>query len=394
MKKELKQEMPVKILYLVHILEDAAVRRRTEMLMATGASIQLAGFYRSERPVDEVVGVRAMSLGQTSDAALFSRIGKVIFAIPKIWRLRRQIADSEVIIARNLEVAVLGLFVRGFIAPGSALVYESLDIHRMLLRKDVVGRIMRRIEAAVLRRSKLAIVSSPAFIEFHFNRHYSEKPPFLLIENKILDPDDHLAEAPPAPEPSRDGPWRIGWFGIIRCAKSLAILDRLTRALDGRLEVIIRGKPARHEFEDFDKIVAENLNIRFEGPYRNPDDLKQIYQEVHFTWAIDFFEEGANSSWLLPNRLYEGGYHASVPIALGSVETGQWLTRNGLGLVLPDDLETALGRFLASSDGRERWQAMREAMQAADRSLWLSGSAEHARIAGILARLRADDQKV
>ena len=41
--------------------------------------------------------------------------------------------------------------------------------------------------------------------------------------------------------------------------------------------------------------------------------------DVHFTWAIDFYEAGANSDWLLPNRLYEGGAHGAVPIALAGV---------------------------------------------------------------------------
>jgi hypothetical protein len=381
----------MKILYLVHMLEDAAVRRRTTMLREAGGTVTLAGFYRADTPVGAVDGASAHPLGQTSDAALLSRIGKVFLAIPKLWRLRREIADADVIIARNLEVAVLGLFVRRFIARRASLVYESLDIHRMLLRDDVIGRIMRAIEAAVLRRSALLIVSSPAFVEHHFERRHGEKPPVLLIENKILDPHDRLAAAPPATVPELSGPWRIGWFGIIRCRKSLAILDRLTRRLDGRLEVIIRGKPARHEFEDFDAIVAANPHIRFEGPYRNPEDLEQIYSEVHLTWAIDFFEEGTNSSWLLPNRLYEGGYYASTPVALASVETGRWLRRHGLGLVLPDDVETALGAFLSGPESRKTWLEMREKMRAADRSLWLCGSAEHARIAGSLARLGANE---
>lgn len=383
----------MKILYLVHMLEDAAVRRRTDMLAATGMSICLAGFYRSAEPVAEVSGIQAMPLGQTNDAALLSRIGKVFLAIPKLWARRKQIADTNVIIARNLEVAVLGLFARAFIARRASLVYESLDLHRMLLREDLIGRIMRSIESTVLKRSRLAIVSSPAFIDHHFRQRYTLLPPFLLIENKILDPHDRLAEMPATSEPQAGPPWRIGWFGVIRCAKSLAILDRLTRSLDGRLEVIIRGKPAKHEFIDFDGVIAANPHIRFEGPYRNPDDLERIYSEIHLTWAIDFFEEGQNSSWLLPNRLYEGGYYGSVPVALGSVETGRWLARHGLGLVLPDDLEAALGKFLASADVEKQWQSMRHAMAGADRSLWLSGSAEHAGIAGWLRddRIREQD---
>jgi succinoglycan biosynthesis protein ExoL len=55
---------------------------------------------------------------------------------------------------------------------------------------------------------------------------------------------------------------------------------------------------------------------------------------VHFTWAIDYFEAGQNSDWLLPNRLYEGSAQGAVPIALNSVETGRWLAARDAGLRL------------------------------------------------------------
>jgi hypothetical protein len=73
-------------------------------------------------------------------------------------------------------------------------------------------------------------------------------------------------------------------------------------------------------------------------------DLPALYGQAHFCWAIDFMEDGLNSAWLLPNRLYEGSRHGAVPIALCDVETGRFLTRRGFGLPLAglDDLEGVL----------------------------------------------------
>ena len=119
-----------------------------------------------------------------------------------------------------------------------------------------------------------------------------------------------------AAPPAAGEPWKIGWFGALRCRKSLELLAAFTRQMDGRFEVVLRGRPAYSEFDDFDGLVAAEPYIRFAGPYRNPEDLAAIYGEVHFSWAIDFFEEGLNSSWLLPNRLYEGCRFGAVPIAM------------------------------------------------------------------------------
>ena len=73
---------------------------------------------------------------------------------------------------------------------------------------------------------------------------------------------------------------------------------------------------------------------------------------MHFTWAIDYFEEGLNSAWLLPNRLYEGGLFGSVPIALADVETGRWLAKRGAGVLVGDPVEDLAGALAAMTPER------------------------------------------
>ena len=104
--------------------------------------------------------------------------------------------------------------------------------------------------------------------------------------------------------------------------------------------------------------------------YRNPEDLAAIYGEVHFSWAIDFFEEGLNSSWLLPNRLYEGCRFGAVPIAMRQTETGRFLADRHLGLLLEEASPEALAAVL---DGlaAEAYAAKRQKIVAQDRGTWV-----------------------
>ncbi len=89
--------------------------------------------------------------------------------------------------------------------------------------------------------------------------------------------------------------------------------------------------------------VAALPGVEYAGPYR-PGDLPRLYGRVHFAWCIDYFEEGLNSAWLLPNRLYESLAHGAVPLALADVETGRWLAAADVGLRLPSG--EALGPVL------------------------------------------------
>lgn len=327
----------LKILYLVHDLADPAVRRRVLMLQSGGAQVTLAGFRRSDNALAAVEGVAPIELGVTADGRFAQRIGAVAKACLAIGTSLRDVARPDVIVARNLEMLAVANRVTSVFGGNVPIAYECLDIHRLLLRDDMVGKTLRGAETRLGRKAGLLITSSPAFIEHYFRPLSGLDLPPLLLQNQVLDLDDDdgtevAVTSPPAPAE----PWRIGWFGALRCAKSLDLLTTFSHAMVGRAEIVLRGRPAYSEFDDFDGLVRNEPFLSFHGSYRNPEDLARIYSAVHFSWAIDFFEEGQNSSWLLPNRLYESCRHGTVPIALAGTETARFLKERGLGVILPD----------------------------------------------------------
>jgi succinoglycan biosynthesis protein ExoL len=194
----------------------------------------------------------------------------------------------------------------------------------------------------------------------------------MLLPNKVLELGAPQVSAREAAPPAAGEPWRIGWFGALRCRKSLDLLAAFTRQAGGRFEVVLRGRPAYREFDDFDGFVAAEPHIRFGGPYRNPDDLAAIYGDVHFSWAIDFFEEGLNSAWLLPNRLYEGCRYGVVPIAMAGTETARFLSERRLGVLLDDASVEGLEAALSGIDAKS-YLALRQRVAAHDGTEWVAG---------------------
>lgn len=293
----------------------------------------------------------------------------------------RALRGVDGVMARQLETLALAAMARAVTAPRAKLTYECLDVHRLMTARSAPGRALRALEGGLLRRCGLLLVSSPGFVREHFAKAYSALPPVRLVENRVLESelapgelarltavrtDPHAVGQPqtpgsgPAPGLPPGPPWRIGWFGMIRDARSLALLADLVRRLPGRVEVVIRGRPARTAVPEFDRTVAGTPGLRFLGPYDRATELAAIYGDVHFTWAVDFYEAGANSDWLLPNRLYEGGLYGTVPIALAEVETGRWLAAKGAGLLLREPLEETLPALLESMDA-DRYAAAKRA---------------------------------
>lgn len=374
------------VLYLVHDLADPAVRRRVLMLLTGGATVTLAGFRRDDNPLAGIEGIQPIELGRTRDRRFLQRTLAVLRAT---FRLRRMVAglkrQPDVIIARNLEMLTLAERAAGLMARRPPIAYEALDIHRLLLRRDPLGALLRAVERRLGRNARLLITSSPAFLRAYFARFAQISAPVELVENKVL----ALTEEAPLPvEGSRRAgpPWVIGWFGALRCRRSLALLAAFSRAMGGRFRIVLRGRPAHGEFEDFDGLVAREPFIEFLGPYRNPEDLAAIYRGVHFVWTIDFFEEHANSQWLLPNRLYEGCAAGAVPIAMANSESGRLLAGRGIGLLLEAAEEKPLEALVGDIDG-ERYRALANAVARRDRREWICGPEDCLRLVDRLKSL-------
>lgn len=335
----------VKLAYFVHDLTDPAVSRRVRMLKAGGADPVVLGFRRADRAPSEIEGAPVVDLGRTHDGRMAQRAAMTALTALGAGRLKRHLAGATVIMARTLEMLAVAAAARRLARSEARLAYECLDIHRLMLGTGAKSRALRAMERRLMRQSDLLVVSSPAFLEAYFEplQGVGRDLPLatLLVENKVLELESGPSRAPATPPPGP--PWRIGWLGAIRCRKSLAILTALAARRPDLVEVRIHGRPAYTEFDDFEGQVAGHPNIAFGGGY-GAADLPRLYGEVHFAWAIDYMEEGLNSSWLLPNRLYEASRHGAVPIALTAVQTGKQLEALGFGVRLddPGELERRL----------------------------------------------------
>jgi succinoglycan biosynthesis protein ExoL len=253
-------------------------------------------------------------------------------------------------------LALAGKLLSGSTAP---LVYEVLDVQRVFLGSGLVSRLFRWAERQLLKRSDLLVISSPGFDAHYFRSVQGYRGRLFLLENKISFAQAAAVArpvlskaAPCAPRPAPDK-WVIGWFGTLRCPQSLAMLCRIAEALPDKVEIYLRGVPTETGLEAFQRAIAGHPNMIYDGEYRNPDDLAEIYGRVHLTWAFDFLDAGTNSDWLLPNRLYEGGYFGSVALASSHTQTGAKVRELGLGYTFGPPEADNLIAFL-------RWYSMDE----------------------------------
>ncbi|MBM7069102.1 hypothetical protein [Actibacterium sp. 188UL27-1] len=325
------------IAFFGHNAGDAAVRRRADAFLKSG--YEVTGFMPHRGPV-LASPWPVIDLGETRDNDYLHRI-RSIFSGARLAMAHSDILrDASLIYARNLDMLATAAHVKRRLGLNAALVYECLDIHHKLTGHSAIAKILRRIERRLLQQSALVVISSPRFEAEHFAVHHPGQYRSFLIENRLV-ADEGLPERPQPSAPS-DGPLRIGWFGNLRCRRSLDLLLDLAKRFPDDVLIYLRGYPALGVFPDFEGEIAPYPNVTYGGRYQAPDDLELIYRAVDVVWAGDWYEAGANSVWLLPNRVYEGGYFTTPALAPSGTETAAWLTRNNAGLLVDDPVEQTL----------------------------------------------------
>lgn len=331
------------IAFFGHDVADAAIRRRVRALQADGFSV--TGFMmRRREPLDQEW--ENVDLGQTRDGAFLQRIKQVFRGARIAAASGANLRSADMIYARNLDMLACAFLAKRYAGLKTPVVYECLDIHRLLCRKDPVGMLLRALEGWLLRKSRALVVSSPAFLTAHFDRYYPGAAKTFLIENRLAGGADYGVRHSNG-KGDKPGHLTIGWVGNLRCSRSLDLLCQVAEKFQGRVRIDLHGVPALTEIPDFDARISIHENIVFHGRYRSPEDLPAIYAPLDVVWSGDFMEAGLNSVWLLPNRIYEGGYYCTPPIAPAETETGRWVAGHACGFPLAEPIEETLPALVA-----------------------------------------------
>lgn len=335
-----------RIAFFGHDAADAAVRRRVKGFVEDG--VDVTGFMMRRRDPG-ALDWENIDLGETRDGAFLQRIRQVFAGARIAASNKDKLAACDLIYARNLDMLACAFLAKRHTKLATPVIYESLDVHRLLTRQDIVGAGMRWLERLLLKRSAGLVVSSPGFIRNHFEKRYPGHYRAFLVENRLApnaDYGDRAGARKSAPAPATR-PLRLGWVGILRCQRSLDLLCQLADRFPDTLEIKLHGLPARTEIAEFEQVIEARPNMTYCGRYKAPEDLAGIYDGLDVVWAGDFMEAGYNSVWLLPNRIYEGGYYCTPSIAPAGTETAAWLEKHRCGFIVSEPLEETLQDMIA-----------------------------------------------
>lgn len=393
-------ESPPPVLAIfAHERGDARVRKRVSALQAEGWQVQGWMFHRQRERDDLPVFWDNIELGITRNRRYFRRVWVLVKSLGILWKHRRRAAQADIFYAVNLDNALLALTARwmsrGCKTVLRPVVLELADVQPAMVGRGLRSQLLQTLERWVLRHCSLLITTSPGFLRHYFEPVHGRRDGVFLLENKVYDPavrrpglpagavsvtdaDGRRGQWVAIPEtwkyprtlPLHDGrPWVIGYFGAFRCLRSIRMIRRLAEQFPDRLHFVLRGYPSGTDPDLIAQALVGLPNLEYGGSYQYPQDLEEMYGKVDLNWTFDFADPSGNSAWLLPNRIYEGGFYGCPALADSATETGTWVQRLATGWALAEPLETTLNEFFTHL-GTAQWGEIREHCLGLDRALF------------------------
>ena len=377
-----------------HERGDARVRKRVAALQATGWEVLGYMFYRNRDKVEEAPFWENVDLGVTENRRYLKRAFVFLGSLPRLWRHRAALRQAHAFYVVNTDNALLALAARWMAhRPGAPapIVLELADLQPAMLGQGLRGRLLRAMERFVLRRTALLVTTSPGFVKNYFTPLQQFTGPVFLLENKVY-PSTGIAPPCPAssrittPQPARGGqPWVIGLFGALRCRRSIELMRQLAARFPNKLHFYLRGYPSGTDAAGIAALLEGLPNLEWGGAYQYPGDLADIYGRIDFNWTFDFADAGANSAWLLPNRIYEGGLFACPALSDATTETGRWVASHATGWTFAEPLEESLTAFFENFTELD-WREKQASCAGLPRSL-TCGEQDYAALSAVIKKL-------
>ena len=332
--------------------------RRVDMLRKAGFQPEALAFERDS------IGGRAPdcpveTMGRIYPGRYFNRVIRLMKAVPQA---RAAMRHSDLAYAFNLDMALLAWIAgAGLKKP---IVLEVGDIREVQTTGGITGRLVRAVDRIVTGACRLLVLTTRGY-RAYYRDWLRVNTPDLVIENK-LDPSfasatlrcfTHLELK--ASHFRR--PLRIGYFGRLRDAWSLQVLESVAQSTSGKFEIVLAGSP-RGIVKGLSQRVREFPNVEYLGAYRYPDDLTGLYSSVDLVMSC--YPPDVPLGWSQTNRYYEACLFRKPLLVRNGTGDAEQVLKHDIGLILTEsDARAAATQIDAiSTADLSRWQRNMKAL--------------------------------
>jgi len=340
----------MKITFLLSSTIHVRFIKRVEIISKLVDQIQVYAFERKGSYPGKKIDFEMNTLGEITHVTYLKRFVIIAKSLNKI---RSAVRKTDVVYTFGLDMLFFGWISKQLsFRKNVKLVYEVGDIREILIGKKPINNLARFFEKFLLRYVSVLVITSEAFYTGYFKKvQNTNSLRYHLVENK-LDTDIMSATRSQEITEKKYKEFAIGYFGVLRCTRTLEILKMLAEKGKGKIKIYLRGLPGIKVQKEYDEFVSTEVVVN-EGPYVVPDDLSAMYNSVDMVWACYPYQgkEAGNWCWAKTIRFYESCYFKKPVFVQTGTEDCKTVEQYGIGICLDlEKIEKTVDYILSLSD--------------------------------------------
>ena len=338
----LGEKVSTKILHMINTLivlaqslEQPRIVKRINQKSKEYKTIHVYGFTRNVHAIenhsvlDLSDNVSVNIVGNFENGKYFKRIITYFRLLIKLYR-------KYALKSKKVYVFGLDLRIFSFFLFNAKVDYEISDIV-WLYHGKTRRKVLSFLDKLLASKSESVIFTTKSF----YNRYYTnsvDERNVVIHENKL----ETYGKVKPIDKIKTDK-IRIAYIGAFRYP---AIIVALIKAVSENEDLILNFYGGTHAkiIEDIEQAVKNNSNIFYNGPFKNPDDLENIYSENNLNFVV-YNNSLENEKVAMPNKFYESGFFNIPIVCATNTYVGKRVIKQNMGWTIDTDYES-ISNFL------------------------------------------------
>lgn len=291
------------IVFILNSIQNQRCIKRINEFLANDYRVKAYGFRRDTTFHTKPEKFNIELLGEFFNRKnYFSRL---ISLFIKIKRLQNQYKEPNVLFYYfGLDIAMVGSFL-----SKKPYIFEESDLSHTYIKSNVIKYTLERIDRHIIKKSYRTVLTSEGFYRYHFGSSNSLKLKHVYIIPNRLNSSIVNFKFEGSRTPNANS-LRFAFVGGARFKSVLNFVNVFAQNFHNH-EFHFYGNPMT-DADRYYELGRKYPNIFFHGPFKNPDGLPVIYQNIDLVLSTyDVIYE--NVRFAEPNKLYEAIYF-EVPI--------------------------------------------------------------------------------
>lgn len=325
--------MDKSIVFVTGSLSQPRIIRRILSFYNDGYSVKVYGYERGVYTVNHFPqGIEVNVLGNMTDGVQYFK------RLCQMWRDMKSVLKKE---GKEVIYYSFGFSQAVFLKRKKVTyLYEISDIFYGYKRFNLIRPLLKLIDASLVKKSKCTVVTSQGFVDYLF-----KTPPknIVLLPNKLNSCFADVSRVSSIRENRTS--LVFSFIGAIRYPNTVLRFARVIGQCYPNHSFHFYGDSTM--VKRFQEELSPYKNVVFFGPYRNPQDLEEIYSKVDVVVAC-YETESLNECIAEPNKLYEALFFNKPIIVSTNSFVGKRVKELNCGLVIDAYSEEAIKKAIDS----------------------------------------------